>query len=85
MSTASKDSKAQNDVMLDDENKINSTSAVSNTDNITPEEKLKANCNQNREHARNICLWKKAYLKKVKVTVNELCWECDCIAQELMS
>eukprot|EP00957_Ditylum_brightwellii_P163177 12425217-Ditylum_brightwellii.AAC.1 len=73
MSTASKDTKAQSDVMLDDKNEINSTSAASNTDNMTPEGKLKANCDQNREHARNTRLQKKAYLERQKFTVDELC------------
>eukprot|EP00957_Ditylum_brightwellii_P072624 5518482-Ditylum_brightwellii.AAC.1 len=82
MSTSAKDSKAQSDVMLDDKNEVNSTSAASNTDDMTPEEKLKANCDQNRKHAKNTYLWKKAYLEKVKVTVDELCWERNTLVSE---
>eukprot|EP00957_Ditylum_brightwellii_P182146 13877737-Ditylum_brightwellii.AAC.1 len=82
MSTASKDTKDQSDVMLDDENEVNSTSAASNTDDMTPEEKLKANRDRNREHARNTRLRKKAYLEKLKVTVDELCRERDTLVSE---
>lgn len=51
----------------------------------TAEDKQKANRNRNREHARNTRLRKKAYLEKLKVTVDELCRERDSLLQERTS
>lgn len=50
--------------------------------NMTPEEKAKANRDRNREHARNTRLRKKAYLEKLKTTVDELCRERDTLVSE---
>ena len=50
--------------------------------NLTPEEKAKANRDRNREHARNTRLRKKAYLEKLKTTVDELCRERDTLVSE---
>mmetsp|Transcript_70126 Transcript_70126/g.203362 ORF Transcript_70126/g.203362 Transcript_70126/m.203362 type:complete len:921 (-) Transcript_70126:138-2900(-) len=50
--------------------------------NLTPEEKAKANRDRNREHARNTRLRKKAYLEKLKSTVDELCRERDTLVSE---
>ena len=52
------------------------------TSAATAEEKQKANRDRNREHARNTRLRKKAYLEKLKVTVDELCRERDSLIQE---
>lgn len=53
-----------------------------NTADLTPEEKAKANRDRNREHARNTRLRKKAYLEKLKSTVDELCRERDTLVSE---
>jgi PAS domain S-box-containing protein len=50
--------------------------------NMTPAEKTKANRDRNREHARNTRLRKKAYLEKLKITVDELCKERDTLVSE---
>eukprot|EP00545_Synedropsis_sp_CCMP1620_P004782 CAMPEP_0119010292 /NCGR_PEP_ID=MMETSP1176-20130426/4911_1 /TAXON_ID=265551 /ORGANISM="Synedropsis recta cf, Strain CCMP1620" /LENGTH=806 /DNA_ID=CAMNT_0006962927 /DNA_START=930 /DNA_END=3351 /DNA_ORIENTATION=+ len=50
--------------------------------NMTPAEKAKANRDRNREHARNTRLRKKAYLEKLKITVDELCRERDTLVTE---
>ena len=42
----------------------------------------KANRDRNREHARNTRLRKKAYLEKLKTTVDELCRERDTLVSE---
>jgi PAS domain S-box-containing protein len=52
------------------------------TSNMTPEEKARANRDRNREHARNTRLRKKAYLEKLKTTVDELCVERDTLVSE---
>jgi len=52
------------------------------TSNMTPQEKAKANRDRNREHARNTRLRKKAYLEKLKGTVDELCKERDTLVSE---
>jgi PAS domain S-box-containing protein len=52
------------------------------TSNMTPEEKASANRDRNREHARNTRLRKKAYLEKLKTTVDELCRERDTLVSE---
>lgn len=49
---------------------------------MTTEEKAKANRDRNREHARNTRLRKKAYLEKLKKTVDELCRERDSLVNE---
>mmetsp|Transcript_27664 Transcript_27664/g.42323 ORF Transcript_27664/g.42323 Transcript_27664/m.42323 type:complete len:599 (+) Transcript_27664:1568-3364(+) len=49
---------------------------------LTPAEKAKANRDRNREHARNTRLRKKAYLEKLKMTVDELCRERDTLVSE---
>jgi PAS domain S-box-containing protein len=49
---------------------------------MTPEERAKANRDRNREHARNTRLRKKAYLEKLKSTVDELCRERDTLVSE---
>jgi len=45
-------------------------------------EKAKVNRDRNREHARNTRLRKKAYLEKLKTTVDELCRERDTLVSE---
>jgi PAS domain S-box-containing protein len=50
--------------------------------NMTPAEKAKANRDRNREHARNTRLRKKAYLEKLKTTVDDLCKERDTLVSE---
>lgn len=52
------------------------------TSNMTTAEKAKANRDRNREHARNTRLRKKAYLEKLKTTVDELCRERDTLVSE---
>eukprot|EP00934_Nitzschia_sp_Nitz4_P000491 Nitzschia sp. Nitz4//scaffold13_size275219//126816//129570//NITZ4_000872-RA/size275219-augustus-gene-0.232-mRNA-1//1//CDS//3329536008//491//frame0 len=52
------------------------------TSTLSVEEKAKANRDRNREHARNTRLRKKAYLEKLKNTVNELCRERDTLMSE---
>jgi len=49
---------------------------------LSPEEKARANRDRNREHARNTRLRKKAYLEKLKTTVDELCRERDTLVSE---
>jgi len=49
---------------------------------LTPGEKAKANRDRNREHARNTRLRKKAYLEKLKASVDELCRERDTLVSE---
>lgn len=49
---------------------------------MTAQEKAKANRDRNREHARNTRLRKKAYLVKLKTTVDELCRERDTLVSE---
>jgi PAS domain S-box-containing protein len=49
---------------------------------MTPQEKQKVNRDRNREHARNTRLRKKAYLEKLKTTVDELCRERDTLVSE---
>lgn len=53
-----------------------------NEQSMSTEEKAKANRDRNREHARNTRLRKKAYLEKLKATVDELCKERDTLIQE---
>jgi PAS domain S-box-containing protein len=53
--------------------------------NMTEAEKVKANRDRNREHARNTRLRKKAYLEKLKATVDDLCRERDSIVSERAS
>jgi PAS domain S-box-containing protein len=45
-------------------------------------DKAQVNRDRNREHARNTRLRKKAYLEKLKVTVDELCKERDTLVSE---
>lgn len=52
------------------------------TSNMNPDERAKANRDRNREHARNTRLRKKAYLEKLKSTVDELCRERDTLVSE---
>jgi PAS domain S-box-containing protein len=52
------------------------------TSNMTEEEKNRANRDRNKEHARNTRLRKKAYLEKLKATVDELCRERNTLVSE---
>lgn len=52
------------------------------TSNMSASEKAKVNRDRNREHARNTRLRKKAYLEKLKTTVDELCKERDTLVSE---
>ena len=49
---------------------------------LTADEKAQVNRDRNREHARNTRLRKKAYLEKLKATVDELCRERDTLVSE---
>jgi PAS domain S-box-containing protein len=49
---------------------------------VSAEVKAKTNRDRNREHARNTRLRKKAYLEKLKTTVDELCRERDTLVSE---
>jgi len=49
---------------------------------MTEPEKASANRDRNREHARNTRLRKKAYLEKLKTTVDDLCQERDTLVSE---
>jgi PAS domain S-box-containing protein len=49
---------------------------------VSAEAKAKSNRDRNREHARNTRLRKKAYLEKLKATVDELCRERDTLVSE---
>eukprot|EP00523_Entomoneis_sp_CCMP467_P017855 CAMPEP_0168807308 /NCGR_PEP_ID=MMETSP0726-20121227/1989_1 /TAXON_ID=265536 /ORGANISM="Amphiprora sp., Strain CCMP467" /LENGTH=930 /DNA_ID=CAMNT_0008859229 /DNA_START=68 /DNA_END=2861 /DNA_ORIENTATION=+ len=50
--------------------------------NLSTDDKAQANRDRNREHARNTRLRKKAYLEKLKTTVEELCRERDTLVSE---
>ena len=50
--------------------------------NLSTGDKAQANRDRNREHARNTRLRKKAYLEKLKATVEELCRERDALVSE---
>ena len=58
-----------------------SNASVSGTED-GHEDKAQANRDRNREHARNTRLRKKAYLEKLKATVDELCKERDTLVSE---
>ena len=64
---------------------IASEAAAIDTSNMTEAEKVIANRDRNREHARNTRLRKKAYLEKLKATVDELCRERDSLVTERAS
>ncbi|KAL7469553.1 hypothetical protein ACHAXS_009806 [Conticribra weissflogii] len=49
---------------------------------LTDEEKIKNNRERNREQAKNTRLRKKAYVDRLKVTVDELCRERDTLVSE---
>jgi len=49
---------------------------------MTDEEKIKNNRERNREHAKNTRLRKKAYVDRLKITVDELCRERDTLVSE---
>lgn len=49
---------------------------------MTDAQKARANRDRNREHARNTRLRKKAYLEKLKTTVDDLCRERDTLVSE---
>jgi PAS domain S-box-containing protein len=59
--------------------------AAIDTSNMSEAEKVIANRDRNREHARNTRLRKKAYLEKLKATVDELCRERDSLVTERAS
>ena len=50
--------------------------------NLNVDDKAQANRDRNREHARNTRLRKKAYLEKLKATVEDLCRERDTLVTE---
>jgi PAS domain S-box-containing protein len=64
---------------------IDSEPAPIDMSNMTEAEKVVANRDRNREHARNTRLRKKAYLEKLKTTVDELCHERDSLVSERAS
>jgi len=49
---------------------------------LSAAEKAKVNRDRNREHARNTRLRKKAYLEKLKITVDDLCKERDSLVHD---
>ncbi|GKY97961.1 hypothetical protein MPSEU_000754100 [Mayamaea pseudoterrestris] len=53
--------------------------------NLTPEERAHMNRERNKEHARNTRLRKKAYLEKLKATVDDLCKERNTLVSERAS
>lgn len=55
------------------------------TSHMTPEERAVANRERNKEHARNTRLRKKAYLEKLKATVDDLCKERNTLVAERAS
>jgi PAS domain S-box-containing protein len=66
---------------VDSSDDTTTTSGV-DTAHMSSDEKAKANRDRNREHARNTRLRKKAYLEKLKSTVDELCRERDTLVSE---
>lgn len=66
----------------EEDDDMKSTCSEGDTTQMTPTEKAKANRDRNREHARNTRLRKKAYLAKLKQTVDELCRERDTLVSE---
>eukprot|EP00978_Attheya_sp_CCMP212_P049794 scaffold711241_cov59-Attheya_sp.AAC.1 len=66
----------------EEDDDMKSTCSDGDTTQMTPTEKAKANRDRNREHARNTRLRKKAYLEKLKQTVDELCRERDTLVSE---
>jgi len=84
------ETKSSSESLHENSKKASSSSAAKKTKaeqelemaNMTPAEKAKANRDRNREHARNTRLRKKAYLEKLKTTVDELCRERDTLVSE---
>jgi PAS domain S-box-containing protein len=77
--------KSKKSSLADLKKSIVSEPAAIDTSNMTEEEKVVANRDRNREHARNTRLRKKAYLEKLKATVDELCRERDSLVTERAS
>jgi PAS domain S-box-containing protein len=77
-------SKMISKVLLSTDDMSESTENKTEVDlsHLSPEEKARANRDRNREHARNTRLRKKAYLEKLKATVDELCRERDTLVSE---
>mmetsp|Transcript_89986 Transcript_89986/g.176174 ORF Transcript_89986/g.176174 Transcript_89986/m.176174 type:complete len:853 (+) Transcript_89986:78-2636(+) len=77
-------SKMISKVLLSTDDMSESTENKTEVDlsHLSPEEKARANRDRNREHARNTRLRKKAYLEKLKTTVDELCRERDTLVSE---
>lgn len=69
-------------MLMPDDNDLDNDQSDIDMSHLTPAEKAKANRDRNREHARNTRLRKKAYLEKLKSTVDELCRERDTLVSE---
>lgn len=59
-----------------------SLQAIAHERNLAAEEKLRSNRERNREHAKNTRIRKKAYVERLKITVDELCRERDTLVSE---
>ena len=59
-----------------------SLQTIAHEHNLAAQEKLKNNRERNREHAKNTRIRKKAYVDRLKITVDELCRERDTLVSE---
>lgn len=82
ITTSSNKSSSLSLLDIGEDDDMKSTCSEGDTTQMTPTEKAKANRDRNREHARNTRLRKKAYLAKLKQTVDELCRERDTLVSE---
>jgi hypothetical protein len=63
-------------------NALSGESATEDNNNLTDEDKIKSSRERNREHAKNTRLRKKAYVERLKITVDNLCRERDTLVSE---
>jgi len=61
---------------------LNATPKIALMEPVTEEERLRHNRERNREHAKNTRLRKKAYVERLKISVDELCRERDTLLSE---
>eukprot|EP00984_Skeletonema_dohrnii_P032894 scaffold27955_cov119-Skeletonema_dohrnii-CCMP3373.AAC.2 len=59
-----------------------SLQTIAHERNLAAQEKLRNNRERNREHAKNTRIRKKAYVERLKITVDELCRERDTLVSE---
>ncbi|KAL7430400.1 hypothetical protein ACHAXM_004478 [Skeletonema potamos] len=59
-----------------------SLQTIAHDRNLAAQEKLRNNRERNREHAKNTRIRKKAYVERLKITVDELCRERDTLVSE---